>query len=102
MEATRKPVIFIVKLGSGVKFCHDDLNAGHIFTWMHVDRHAAAIVTYLERAIFVIDDIDPIGESGDRLINGIIYDLLCQMIRPRSIGIHAGSASDRIKPLQHF
>jgi hypothetical protein len=85
-----------------MKLCHDDLNARHIFTAMHVDWHASAIVTYLKRSIIVINDTDSGGEPGDCFINGIINDLLGQMIRPRGIGIHSGSASDRIETLQYF
>jgi len=85
-----------------MKLCHDDFNARHIFTRMHVYWHASAIIAYLKRSIIVINDIDPVGESGNCLIDCIIDNFLGQMVRPRSIGIHSGSASDRIEALQHF
>jgi len=70
MKATRKSVIFIVKFGSGMKLCHDDLNARHIFTSMHVDWHASAIIAYLKqlapkaKLIFATTTPVPEGEPG--------------------------------------
>jgi hypothetical protein len=50
----------------------------------------------------VINDIDPFGEPRDGFINRIIDHFLGQMVRSGGIGIHAGPAPDRIKPLQYF
>ena len=78
---------------------HDDLDAGHFFSGMLVDRHPAAVINYLEGAVLMVNDIDPFGKSGDGLVDGVVDDFLGQMIRTRGIGIHAGTAPDRIQSL---
>ena len=69
---------------------------------MNVRGHAPAVVTDLQRTVLMQDHIDLIGPSGDRLIDTVVDDLLTEMVGTPGVGIHPGSAFDRVEPLQYL
>jgi hypothetical protein len=81
---------------------HDDLHPGHFLIGVHVNRHTSPVIADLKGSILVIDNADFPSESGDGFINGIIDDLLGQMVGPTRISIHAGPAPYRIQPFQYL
>ena len=67
---------------------------------MLVHRHAAAIVSYLQRAIGEQRDVDALAVSGDGLVDAVVDDLVGKVIRSTGIGIHARPAADRVETAQ--
>ena len=46
--------------------------------------------------------LDCSGVSGQRLIDGVVDDLLGQVVWTRGVGVHAGPALDRIQAGENF
>ena len=51
-------------------------------------------------------DDDPVAESGQRLVDGVVHDLEHHVMQATAVigvaDIHSGALSDRVKPLQNF
>ena len=72
---------------------------------MPVDGNAAAVVDHRHRAIDVNGDVDLIAEPGEGLIDGVVDDLVDQMVQARGSGgpdVHGGSLLNRLEPLEHL
>ena len=70
----------VIKFAAGIEFCHDNLKSGDIFTWMYIYRNSPAVVRYLDSVAFVYQYCDVFTESGERLVNGVVYDFVDKMV----------------------
>ena len=73
-------VAVLVELSAGVQHGHRELHARHLLRWVNVDGDAASIVVDRHRVIGVNGDVDPVGESGQRLVDGVVDDLVHEMV----------------------
>lgn len=69
---------------------------------MHVHRHAAPVVRYLQRAVLKQDNLYFFGISGNGFIHAIVNDLLGHVIGALCIRIHARAAAYGIESFQNF
>jgi hypothetical protein len=69
---------------------------------MNVDRHAAAVVGDLERAVRVEHDVDLLRVARDGLVDAIVDDFVSEVIRPRRVRVHTGPAAHGLEPAQDF
>ena len=69
---------------------------------MDVDRHAAAVVRDLQRAVLVQRDVDALGVTGERFVDGVVDDFMREMIGSARVRVHAGTPAHGIEPAQYF
>ena len=70
---------------------------------MHVDRDAAAVVDDPDAAVGEQGDLDAVGVAGHRLVDGVVDDLLDQVVQAALAGradVHAGPLADRLEALR--
>ena len=72
---------------------------------MDIHRDAAPIIHHGHTAVSVDDDVDAAAGTHQRFVNGIIHNLIHEMVKRFQIGpahVHTGSAADGFQPLQHL
>src|ERR1700730_8035427 len=70
---------------------------------MLVHGDAAAVVDPPSPAVGEQRDLDPVGEAGQRLVHGVVDNLLDQVMQAPLAGrayIHAGALANRLQPLK--
>ena len=70
---------------------------------MHVDGDAAAVVGDGDRVVGVDDDLDLVGLAGQRLVDGVVDDLVDQVVQAARAGradVHARALADRLEALE--
>lgn len=102
MQAAGEGVVAVAELAAGMQPGQDQLDTGNLFFRVHVHRHAAAVVGHLAAAVLVQGHFDLPGVTGQRLVDRVVDHFLRQMVRARSVGIHARAAFDRVQARQHF
>jgi len=53
MQATGKLVALVRELAPGMQLGQDNLDSGNTLFWMNIHRHAATVITDLDRTILV-------------------------------------------------
>src|SRR5579864_4122122 len=86
MQPARNFVGVGVELSAGVQLGHDDFRRRHAFLGVHVHRNAAAVVDYTKRIVFADGDIDFGAESGQRLVDSVVHDLVDQVVQTHFAG----------------
>ena len=102
MQAAGKAIAAVGKFRAGVEPREDKFDPADAFLGMHVDGHAAAVVTDFDRTVAMQADVDFRGMAGEGFVNAVVDDFLHQMVGPRNVGIHARTFSDRVQSSQHF
>ena len=72
---------------------------------MRIDRDAATVVPDGYRAVVVQDDLDSVTVPGERLVNGVVDDLVDEMMETASVrlpDVHRRTLLNGFKPLQHL
>jgi hypothetical protein len=70
---------------------------------VRVDRDAAAVVAYRERAVVLQTHLDPAGVAGDRLVHGVVEQLRREMVQRALVGAadeHAGAPAHRLQAFE--
>jgi hypothetical protein len=81
----------------------DDLGGGTLLLGHRVDRDAAAVVRDGDRVVRMDDDLYLIGLAGERLVDGVVDDLVDQVVEAAGAGradVHAGALADGLEALQ--
>ena len=102
VQSARKAVVLVRELAAGVQLREDELDAGHLFLRMHVDRHAATVVLDFERAVAEQAHAHLLRVAFDRLVDAVVDDLVREVVRPRGVGVHAGPAAHGLEAAKHF
>jgi len=71
---------------------------------MHVDRDAAAVVADPHAAVGEQRDLDPRRVTVHRLVDGVVHDLLDEVVQAPLTGrpdVHPGPLADRLEALEH-
>ena len=100
MQSARELVVLVGEFAARMQAREDQLDTGDLFLGMFVDGHAAAIVTDLERPVPEDRDLDLLAVAGKRLVDRVVDDLVRQVIRARSVGVHARPTPDRFEPAE--
>ena len=83
---------------------HDDLGGRNALALVNVYRDTATVVTHGARTIRIERDADFLGEAGQRLVDGVVHDLVDHVVQARAVvgvaDIHAGALAHRIEALQ--
>jgi hypothetical protein len=64
-----------------VQLGHDDLGRGHTLFRVNIDRNSTPVIDHRDRIIFVDDDVDFGGVSGQSLVNRVIDDFVHQVMQ---------------------
>ena len=80
----------------------DQLNAGDAVFRVNVGGHAAAVILYLQRLVFVQRDFNMAGKARQRLIHAVVNDFLGEMIGPGCVGVHTGAFAHRVEATEYF
>ena len=102
VQAAGEFVGLVGEFAAGVQAGEDQLDAAHFLLRMDVDRHAAAVVGDLQRAVLVEGDVDLLAVAGDRLIDAVVDDFVRQVIGARGVGVHARAAAYGLQAAQDF
>ena len=102
VETARDLVAVVVELAAGVQDGQDDFRR-RLAALVTIDRDAAAVVDDRDRVVDVDRDVDLIAVAGERLVDGVVDDLVDEMVqagrarRPDSI---AGPLADRLETFE--
>ena len=72
---------------------------------LDINRNAAAVVGHADDVALLDRDLDVGAVPGQRFVDGVVDDLIHQMVqagRPRRADIHAGALTHGLQPLQHL
>jgi hypothetical protein len=93
-------VILLVELSTRVQPGQDQFNARDFFFRVDIDRHTATVISDLKGSVFVQGNGNFLAVTCQRLVNAVVDNFVCQVIRPGCVGIHARPAADRLKATQ--
>ena len=104
MQAARKAVgatLALVKLAAGVQAGEHQLDHWRFFFRVHTKGNTSAVVVHGHRAVGVQYDLDFLAMAGQRLVGGVVQDLLDDVQRVVGAGVHAGSLLDRLQAFEN-
>ena len=91
------------ELAAGVQHREHDLDGRTLLDGVHVDRDAAAVVDDGDRAVCAQGDRDVVGVAGHRLVDGVVDDLVDQVVQTPLAGgadVHARALANRVEALE--
>src|SRR2546423_10925198 len=86
METPRDLVAAAAEFPAGMQLGHHDLEGGLTLLSHHVDRNAAPVVGHRSRPVIVEGYLDPGAKTGERLINGVVNNLVNEVMKAPVIG----------------
>ena len=105
VQAARHLVGILVEFSARVQLGHDDLGGGNALALVDVDRDAATVVAHGDGAVGVEHDLDRGGVAGQRLVDGVVDDLVDHVMQAGAVigvaDIHAGPLAHGIEALQN-
>ncbi len=87
----------LAELAAGVEDGQDDLGSGALLLGMLVDRDAAAVVDDGDRLVGMDRDLDVVAVAGQRLVDGVVDDLVDEVMQ----SARAGRADVHARALAH-
>ena len=105
MEAAGDLVPAAAELSAGVENGVDDLDGGDMKLLVFARRDTAAVIGDADDVSGQDGDGDGVAGAGKRFVDGVVYDLVDQMVQPaqrRRADVHARAFSDRFQPLQNL
>ncbi len=106
VQTARDLVGVLVELTAGVELGHDDLGRRHALFLVDVDRNAATVVAHGDRTVAVERHVDPVGEAGQRFVDGVVDHFVDHMVQARAVigvaDIHARALAHGVEPAQHL
>src|SRR5439155_21224741 len=93
----------VAELAAGVQDGQHDLGGGALLLLVHVDRDAAPVVGNGDAAVGVQDDLDRVAKAGDCLVDGVVDDLVHEVVKTARTGradIHPGSLPNGLEALE--
>ena len=104
VEAAGDLVALAAELAAGVELRQHDRRApGRPVPSIDVDRDAAAVVDDGDRVVGMDRDLDRVVEAGHRLVDGVVDDLVDEVVQAARAGradVHAGPQADRLEALE--
>ena len=104
MQAARKRIGavagLLVELAAGVQAHEGEHDDGNLFFRVQADRDAAPVVRHRDRAIPLNRHMNVPGKAGQRLVGGVVDDLLDDMGRRVGAGVHPGPFTHGFQSLE--
>ncbi len=106
MQPARNFVGALVEFAAGVQGGHDQLSSRATGLRVFVHRNPAAVIADLRGPVGEQAHFDSVAMAGERLVHGVVHDLVDQMMQPGSIvgvaDIHARKLAHRLPVFQDF
>ena len=93
----------VPELAAGVEDGQHDLGRGALLFRHRLDRDAAAVVGDGAAVVRVEDDADAVAVAGERLVDGVVDDLVDEVVKAARAGradVHAGTLAHRFQSLE--
>ena len=103
VQTARDLVTAAAELAAGVQHGIDDLQRGLAGLLLDVDGDAAAVVADTDAVAGLNHDLDVFAVTGQRLIDGVVHDLIDQVVQTAGAGgadIHAGTFAYGLQTLK--
>ena len=103
MQTTGDLVAVAAELAAGVQNGENNLQCRNTHLRMDADRDAASVVAYPNDIVRLDRDLDMGTIAGERLIDGVVDNLVYEMMQAARRGrtdVHAWTHSDRLQTLQ--
>ena len=94
----------VAELAAGVQHGEHDLDRRAALLLVHRDGDPAAVVDDGDRVVGVDRDGDLGAVAGERLVDGVVDDLVDEMVQAHHAGradVHAGALADGLEAFQH-
>ena len=105
METTGYLIARAAELTTCMQDSEDDLECRLTSLLLNVDRNASTIILYSDGIILLDGDGDAVTETRQRLINGVVHDLIDEMMETTDGGaadIHARSLPNCFESFQNL
>ncbi len=103
MQAAGDRVSAAPELAARVQHREHDLQGRPLLHRMRAHRDAASVVGHPHATVGQDRHIDPVGHSGQCLVDGVVHDLLDQVVQTplaRGTDVHAGPLAYGVEPVQ--
>ena len=103
VQAARDLVAVTAELSTRVELREDDRQRRQSLVLHHVDGDARAPVLDRDRVVRMERDLDPVVASLERLVDGVVDDLVDEMVEASEAGradVHTGSKPDRLESFE--
>ena len=106
VQAARDRVSAAAELAAGVQHRQHDLDRrlGRVGR-VRVDRDASAVVDHADAAVGEDRHVDEVVVPGERLVDGVVDDLVHEMVEAALTGradVHAGALAHRLEAFEHL
>ena len=104
VQAAGNGVGLAVELAARVQRGHHDLDRRAVLHRVLIHRNAAAVVPHPDPAVGQQGHVDGVGVPGERLVHGVVHDLVDQVMQPALAGradIHSRALADGLKALKY-
>ena len=105
VQAAGHLVASAAELAAGVQHGENDLERALAGLLLDIHGDAAAVIAHADNIARLDDDLDAVAVAGQRLVDGVIDDLVHKVVqtrRRRRADVHARTLSDRLKPFEHL
>ena len=106
MQPARDLVVRVVELAPGVQHGHDDLGRRPLLGRVLADWDAAAVVFHRHGIVEVDGYVDTIAETRERLVHGVVDDLVHHMVQARAVvrvaDVHARPFAHGLQALEYL
>ena len=95
----------LVELAAGVQLGEHDLGSRQLLGGVDVNGNAAAVVDHGDAVVDVDGDLDAVALAGERLVDGVVDDLVDEVMETSLGGVsdvHAGALPDSFQPLENL
>ncbi len=103
VQTARDGIPAAAELSAGVQHGQHDLDGRLALGLVHVDRDAATVVDDAHRAVRQDRDDDRVAVAGERLVDGVVDDLVHEVVQTARSGradVHAGALAHRLEALE--
>ena len=93
----------VAELAAGVQHREHDLGRRALLLLVHLDGDAAAVVGDRDGVVGMDGDLDLVALAGQRLVDGVVHDLVDQVMEPadaRRADVHARALAHRLEALE--
>ena len=103
MEAAGDLVPAVAELAAGMQHRQHQSDSGDLLNRVLLDGDATTIVGHPDATVVEEDNVDLVAVPGQGLIDGVVDDLVDQVVQatfPRGADVHAGAFANRLQTLQ--
>jgi hypothetical protein len=103
VKTARDLVSLAAELAAGMQLRENDRERRESLVLDHVDGNSAAGVDDRDRVVGMDGDVDEIVAAGERLVDGVVDDLVDEVVEAPGTGgadVHPGAEPDRLEAFQ--